>query len=118
MKLLIIDDEPYARKKIRNFLKEESGIEIIGECENGVDAVRAIQAGKPDAIFLDVQMPDLSGFEVLQALDNDDLPLVVFVTAFDQFALQAFEVHALDYLLKPFNHQRFQQGPATFEIPL
>jgi two-component system LytT family response regulator len=108
MKTLIIDDEPLARERVRSLLKEEPDIEIIGECANGEEALEAIKKHSPDLLFLDVQMPGLGGFEVLRALDQEQLPLVIFVTAYDQHALKAFEVHALDYLLKPFKPARFK----------
>lgn len=108
MKTLIVDDEPLARERVRSLLKDECDIEIIGECANGTEAIAAIKSKAPDLLFLDVQMPGLDGFEVLRALENEPLPLVIFVTAYDQHALKAFEVHALDYLLKPFKPARFK----------
>lgn len=107
---LIVDDEPPGRHKIREMLKHESNIEIIGECTNGVEAVEAIQSKKPDLVFLDVQMPELDGFGVIKKIGVNNLPEIIFVTAYDQYALQAFEVHALDYLLKPFDKERFQNA--------
>src|SRR5437588_8852771 len=109
IRALIIDDEPLARERVRSLLREEPDIEVIGECANGNEAVAAIKKHSPDLIFLDVQMPGLGGFDVLRALGKDHLPLVIFVTAYDQHALKAFEVHALDYLLKPFKQARFKQ---------
>jgi two-component system LytT family response regulator len=108
MRVLIIDDEPLACERIRTLLAAEPDIEIAGECHDGLSAVEAIRRLAPDLIFLDVQMPEMDGFAVLQALDR--MPAVIFVTAFDQFAIQAFEVHALDYLLKPFDRERFQKA--------
>jgi len=102
---LIIDDEPLARQVVREFAAAHPALEIIGECENGRKAVTAINRLKPDLIFLDVQMPGLSGFEVLEQLDH--VPAVVFTTAYDQFAIRAFDVHAVDYLLKPYDRERF-----------
>lgn len=102
---LIIDDESLARAVVREHLSLHSEIEIIGECANGFEAVKIINEQKPALIFLDIQMPKLTGFEVLELLDHH--PAVVFVTAYDTFALKAFEVHAVDYLLKPFNKERF-----------
>jgi two-component system, LytTR family, response regulator len=107
-KILIVDDEPLARERIRTLLKDEPEVEIVGECANGTEAVGAIRKGSPDLVFLDVQMPAMGGFEVLQALAKERLPLVIFVTAYDQHALKAFEAHALDYLLKPFKQARFK----------
>lgn len=110
VRTLIIDDEPLARERIRTLLYDEQAVEIIGECGNGLAAVAAIAAQRPDLIFLDVQMPELSGFEVLEALEPGQIPVVIFVTAYDQYALRAFEVHALDYLLKPFDRERFHKA--------
>lgn len=107
IRTLIIDDEPLARERVKRFLREQPDIEIIGESGDGADAIKKIKAEKPDLVFLDIQMPEKTGFEVIRGLGNTSLPTIVFVTAFDQYALQAFEVHALDYLLKPFNKERF-----------
>src|SRR4051812_25855384 len=100
IRVLIADDEPLARERIRTLLDHEPDIDIISECSNGLEAVSVIDQAKPDLIFLDVQMPEMGGFEVLETISGE-LPVVIFVTAFDQYALKAFEVHALDYLLKP-----------------
>jgi two-component system, LytTR family, response regulator len=108
VRTLIVDDEPLARERIRHLLEGEADIEVLGECEDGVTALAAIRDQDPDLVFLDVQMPELDGFEVLAQLDPARLPAIIFVTAHDQFALRAFEVHALDYLLKPFDLERFQ----------
>jgi two-component system LytT family response regulator len=105
IKAIIIDDEPLARQVIREFLRDFPQIEIIAECENGKQAVTAINKHKPDLIFLDVQMPVLSGFEVLEHVDH--IPAIIFSTAYDEFAIRAFEVNAVDYLLKPYDRQRF-----------
>lgn len=107
--VLIVDDEPFARDKIRNFLNDEVDFEVIGECGNGRQAVEVLHATSPDVLFLDIQMPEMNGFEVLQNIDLPSLPLIIFVTAFDEFAINAFEIHALDYLLKPFDYERFQK---------
>lgn len=107
IRVVIVDDESPARRKIRRFLTNESDFEVIAEASTGLEAVELIQREKPDLIFLDVQMPGLDGFGVINALNTNSLPYIVFTTAFDQFALKAFEVHALDYLLKPFEHSRF-----------
>jgi two-component system, LytTR family, response regulator len=111
IKTLIVDDEPLSRERIRTLLQPQPDVEIVGECGNGRQALAAMQSARPDLLFLDVQMPDLDGFGLLNALpasrDNSRLPVVVFVTAYDQYALRAFEVNALDYLLKPFDEERF-----------
>jgi two-component system, LytTR family, response regulator len=108
LRALIIDDEPPARRKLALLMRDEADIEIIGQCSNGLEAITAIEEKHPDVIFLDIQMPGLNGFEMLEALGTDNLPFVVFVTAYDEFAVKAFEVHALDYLLKPFDRSRLQ----------
>jgi len=97
-----------ARDRLRQLLRDDPEVEIVGECADGLEAVAAIQRESPDLIFLDIRMPELDGFGVLEAIDKDPVPVVVFVTAYDQFALKAFEVHAADYLLKPFDRERFQ----------
>jgi two-component system, LytTR family, response regulator len=109
IRTIIVDDEPLARERIRALLRDEADLEIVGECANGAEAVAAVKEKTPDLMFLDVQMPELGGFEVLRALGPERLPLVIFVTAYDQHALKAFEVHALDYLLKPFKQARFKE---------
>ncbi|MEO8452909.1 MAG: LytTR family DNA-binding domain-containing protein [Gemmatimonadota bacterium] len=106
LRVLIVDDEPLARDNIRIGLEGVGGVAVINECRDGVEAVAAIRAVAPDLVFLDVQMPGLDGFEVIDAVGVDRMPAVVFVTAFDTHAIQAFEVHALDYLLKPFDDAR------------
>lgn len=106
IRTIIIDDEELARERLRGLLAREPGIELIGEAADGRGAVDMIDKLKPDLIFLDVQMPELNGFEVLGAVEAK--PNVVFVTAHDKFALKAFDVHAVDYLLKPFDRERFQ----------
>jgi two-component system LytT family response regulator len=107
---LIVDDEPLARDRIRELLKEHPEIEVIGEARNGREAIDTIAALGPDLVFLDVQMPDLDGFDVLQNLQVEKMPLIIFVTAYDQHALRAFEVHAVDYLTKPFDRKRFAEA--------
>jgi two-component system LytT family response regulator len=107
--VLIVDDEPLARDRIRELLKGDHEIEIVDEARNGREAIEAIAARAPDIVFLDVQMPDMDGFAVLQAL-GEKLPLIIFVTAYDQHALRAFDVHAVDYLMKPFDRQRFAKS--------
>ncbi|NUO80860.1 response regulator transcription factor [candidate division KSB1 bacterium] len=101
IRTLLIDDEPIARRGLRNLLKTEPDIEIIGECGDGLQAVEEIAGKQPDLVLLDIQMPELDGFSVIETLGMERMPLFIFVTAFDDFALQAFRVHALDYLLKP-----------------
>lgn len=108
IRILIVDDEPLARKMIRGMLRNHVGVEVIGECENGPDAINAILTTKPDIVFLDVQMPEMDGFTVLEACRAEYLPLIIFVTAYDQYAVRAFEVCALDYLLKPYDQERFE----------
>jgi two-component system, LytTR family, response regulator len=107
IRVLIVDDEPLARERIAAMLKGDSDIEIIGTCANGREALSAIQKQSPDLVFLDIQMPEMDGFEVLQRIPPESMPLVIFVTAYDKYALRAFEVFALDYLLKPFDRDRF-----------
>jgi len=107
IRVLIVDDEPLAREMLREMLQSDKQVTIVGESTNGRDAVEAIRSTSPDLIFLDVQMPELGGFEVLEALGTGRIPHVIFVTAFDHYAVRAFEVHALDYLLKPFDQERF-----------
>ena len=110
IRALIVDDEPIARKGIRRFLHAEHGVEIIGECSDGIEAVESIQALKPDLMLLDIQMPELDGFGVIEALQGKHVPVVIFITAFDEFALKAFFVHALDYLLKPLKQEQFHRA--------
>jgi len=105
MKVLIIDDEELARNIIQSYLGAYPDVEVAGTCSNGFEGLKAIQERKPDLIFLDVQMPKITGFEMLELLDS--LPLIVFSTAFNQFAIQAFEQNAVDYLLKPYSRERF-----------
>jgi two-component system LytT family response regulator len=107
---LIVDDERLARKRIRSLLKNERDVEVVGECADGAEALAAIRKQNPDLVFLDVQMPEMDGFQVLQSVGADQMPAVVFVTAYDKYALRAFEVHALDYLLKPFDEDRFGEA--------
>jgi two-component system LytT family response regulator len=110
IRTLIVDDEPLARTRIRSLLEREADIVIVGECTDGLQAVNDLRQLEPDLVFLDVQLPALDGFGVLEALDNERLPAVIFVTAHDRYALRAFEVHALDYLLKPFDRERFHKA--------
>ena len=109
-RVLIVDDEPLARERIRTLLGEDTGFEVAGEAGDGATAAQAIAALHPDLVFLDVQMPGGDGFDVIDAVGADKMPFVVFVTAYDRYALRAFDVHALDYLLKPFDRERFRQA--------
>ena len=110
IRAILVDDEPLAREKVRTFLEDELDIEVIAECRDGREAVEKIDSEKPDLVFLDVQMPEMDGFEVLENLEEEAIPTVVFTTAFDQYALKAFDVHAVDYLLKPFDRERFKEA--------
>ncbi len=105
---VIVDDEPLARERLKNWLKDEPDIEVAAECGDGLQAVEVLARERPDLVFLDIQMPELDGFGVLAELGEAVPPAVIFVTAYDQFAVRAFEVHAVDYLLKPFDRERFQ----------
>ena len=109
LRTLIVDDEPLARERLASLLSAEQDIEVVRQCRDGEEAVLAIQQLTPDLVFLDVQMPALNGFEVIEAV-GEKMPLVIFVTAYDQHALRAFQVRALDYLLKPFDRERFQEA--------
>ena len=106
LRLLIVDDEPVARRRLRRLVHEIGDIDIAGESGDGASAVSAIRTLKPDIVLLDVQMPEMDGFQVLTAIGRETLPAVIFVTAFDQYALRAFEVHALDFLLKPVSAEK------------
>jgi two-component system LytT family response regulator len=110
IRTLIVDDEPLAREWVRNGLQEEADVEIVAECGDGFEAVKAVTELKPDLMVLDVQMPGLDGFGVLASLEPQDLPAVIFVTAFDRYALKAFEAHAVDYLMKPFSSERLHEA--------
>lgn len=105
---LIIDDEPLARDIVKRYANENNQLEVIGECSDGFEALRQIQLYKPQLLFLDIQMPKLDGFELLEVLDYE--PVIIFATAFDQFAIKAFERNAVDYLLKPFSKDRFENA--------
>lgn len=110
IRALIVDDEQLARQRVRLLLAEEPDVEVIGEGGDGFEALEQLQATRPDLVFLDVQMPDMDGFEVLRRVPQALLPVVIFTTAYDQHALRAFEVNALDYLLKPFKPTRFKEA--------
>jgi len=110
LRTLIVDDEPLARKALLRHLKMESDVTVVGECGDGETALTLVRRLRPDLLFLDIRMPELGGFEVIESLNSGDAPAVVFVTAYDQHALRAFEVHAVDYLLKPFSKDRLQRA--------
>lgn len=110
IRTVVVDDEPLARRRILSLLKSDASFEVVGECGSGEAAVETILSVKPDLVFLDVQMPSLDGFGVLQAIAPVHMPLIIFVTAFDQYAVQAFDAHAADYLLKPFRLERFREA--------
>lgn len=110
IRTLIVDDEPAARRGIALLLEDEPDIEVVGQCSDGLEAVEGIDELEPDLIFLDVQMPGLDGFEVLERIGAGSAPAVIFVTAYDEYALDAFDVHAVDYLLKPFSDSRFEES--------
>lgn len=110
LRAVIIDDEPIARSRLRRFLDTDPDVEVIGECGDGEAAVEAICNERPDLAFLDVQMPEMGGFEVAERVGIERMPVTIFVTAYDRYALRAFDVHALDYLLKPFGKARFEEA--------
>lgn len=110
IRALIVDDESLARERIRDMLAADPEIEILADCANGQEAIEAIKYHAPDLIFLDVEMPGIDGFAVLEAIQPATLPVIIFVTAYDQYAVRAFEVYALDYLLKPFDRERFEKA--------
>jgi two-component system LytT family response regulator len=107
---LIVDDEPLARRSIRKHLKAFPEFEVAGECGDGESAVAAIREREPDLVFLDIQLPEFDGFDVIRSVGREEMPVTIFVTAYDRYALQAFEAHALDYLLKPFSEDRFRDS--------
>jgi len=108
MKSIIIDDEPLARLLVKEYLQSYTDIDVVAECNDGFEGVKAIQLHQPDLIFLDIQMPKINGFEMLELIDNP--PQVIFTTAFEEYAIKAFETHAVDYLLKPFSKERFDKA--------
>ncbi len=110
IRTLIVDDEPLARRRVRAFLRGEADVFVVGECGDGETAARYVRELKPDLVFLDVQMPGVDGFEALRLLEGSRLPIIIFVTAHDQYAIRAFDERALDYLLKPFSRHRFQEA--------
>ncbi len=109
---LIVDDEPLARARLRKLIDDAPSIAVVGECRNGAEAVTAIREQSPDIVFLDIQMPEMDGFGVVEEIGVERMPVVVFVTAYDEHALRAFEAHALDYVLKPVSRERFQTAAA------
>ena len=110
IRTLIVDDEPLARQRIIGLLKTHSEIEVIGECRNGREAIETINRKQPDLIFLDIEMPDVDGFGVVTNIDLNYQPFIIFATAYNQYALKAFNIHAIDYLLKPFDDERFEEA--------
>ncbi len=110
IRVVIVDDEPIARRGIRQLLAEDRDVEVVGEARHGKEAVRVLKALTPDLVFLDVQMPEFDGFAVLRQLEPEHMPAVIFVTAYDSFAVRAFESHALDYLVKPVHEARFRDA--------
>ena len=110
IRTIIVDDELLARERVRKLLDREPDVEVVAECGDGREAIKVIEKEAPDLVFLDVQMPEVDGFGVVDALQGTAMPAIIFVTAYDKFALRAFEVHALDYLLKPFDRERFQKA--------
>jgi len=112
-KIVIIDDEPLARSIVMEYLQDQRDMQVVAECNNGYEGVKAILQHKPDLVFLDIQMPKINGFEMLELLDT--IPPVIFATAFDEYAIKAFETNAVDYLLKPFSKERFQEALTKFE---
>ena len=118
IRVIIVDDEPPARARLRRLLADHADIAIVAECGDGAGAVAAIEAAAPDLVLLDIQMPELDGFDVLQALELPQLPAIIFVSAFDQYALRAFRVHALDYVLKPVEADRLGEALAHARVRL
>ena len=118
LRVVIADDEPPARARMRRLLGDHADIDIVGECADGASTVQAIEAAQPDLVLLDIQMPELDGFEVLQALDVASLPAIIFVSAFDHYAVRAFQIHALDYVLKPVEPERLAEALAHARLRL
>jgi two-component system, LytTR family, response regulator len=112
MRIIVVDDEPIAREGLRALLAGDPEMQVVAECGDGAAAIEAIRHHRPDLVFLDVQMPDVDGFDVLRALAGEPMPAIVFVTAYDKYAVRAFDVHAVDYLLKPFDDARFAEALA------
>jgi two-component system, LytTR family, response regulator len=118
LRTAIADDEPLARKRVRSLLAAEPDIEVVAECHDGRETIAAIARHRPDLLFLDVEMPEVDGFGVLEQVGPENMPLVIFVTAYDHYAVKAFEANALDYLLKPFDEERFSKALARARIEL
>jgi two-component system, LytTR family, response regulator len=114
MTTIIIDDEPLARSIVKEYLRSYPGVELVAECSDGFEGLKAIQQCQPELIFLDVQMPKINGFEMLELIENP--PAVIFTTAFDEFAIKAFELNAVDYLLKPFSKERFEKAVQKYQV--
>ena len=112
IRALVVDDEPLARERVASLLAAKPEVELVGQCRDGREAIAAIVEQRPDLVFLDIQMPGADGFEVIRTVGPEEMPIVIFVTAYDQHALRAFEVRALDYLLKPFDQDRFREALA------
>lgn len=110
IKTLLVDDEKHARDRLGYMLKEQQGIDLIGVCKNGIEAIREIEKQKPDLLFLDIEMPEVNGFDVISNIEVDTMPFVIFVTAFSEYAVKAFEVNALDYIHKPFDKERLSRA--------
>jgi two-component system, LytTR family, response regulator len=110
IRTIIADDEHLSRQKLRLLLREESGVDVVAECQNGEQTVEAVHDHKPDLLLIDIRMPDLDGFQVLEKIAADEMPVIIFTTAYDQFAIRAFDAHALDYLLKPFEQERLHDA--------
>ena len=109
LKMILVDDEPLALDFLRSILSKIEGIEIVGQCKNGREAIKLVAELDPDLLFLDIQMPGINGFEVVKALHSDNMPMVVFATAFNQYAIDAFDLHAVDYILKPLDPEPVMQ---------
>lgn|SRR5579864_8105371 len=107
---LIVDDEPLARDRLRSLLDKVPDVEIVGECGDGATAILAIRQKRPDLVLLDIQLPEMDGFEIIEAIGSEDLPAIIFITAYNEFAVRAFKVHAVDYLLKPVNRERLREA--------
>jgi two-component system, LytTR family, response regulator len=118
LRCIVVDDEPPARDLLRLMLQDQANIELVAECATGPQAVVGIREHRPDLVFLDIQMPGLDGFRVIEEIGIERMPSVVFVTAYDEFALRAFEAHALDYLLKPFDDERFRRALERVRVQL
>ena len=110
IRTVVADDEPLARAKLRVLLKDEPDVRILAECANGLETIQAVRTYRPDLLLLDVEMPEIGGFEVLQALEPEETPFVIFTTAYNDYAVRAFEAEALDYLLKPFAEERLREA--------